>query len=230
VRPRAVLLIASILVALVGTGLVALYVQGADARAQQRAVGDGGLTPVLVVSRKVPPGTSATEISFDRKPFSDGSIPPDAVTDLREIAGKVSTTTLFAGTPLVRGMFTDQGASRGAEIELTGVAPGNVVVPVRVNGLDSLAEALSPGVDVTLFNTVDGRTTVVVPRIRVVRVTRNGSSVSGGRIDSLLVQASPSDAALITAANRAQSLDVGLPGSKAVVTKDVTAAVPVPHR
>jgi hypothetical protein len=113
-------------------------------------------------------------------------------------------------------------------VELTGVSPGSVVVPVRVIGLDAMAEALAPGVEVTLFNTVEGRTAVIVPRIRVVRVVEGGSD--GGRIDALLVQATPLDAALITAANRSQSLDVGLPGSAAAVSRQVTAAVPVaPH-
>lgn len=227
-RVRAVLLAASVLTALVGTTLVAIYVYGADARARERAVGDGRMTAILVVTREVPAGTDASEVSFDRRPFVGGSIPPDVVTDLRELSGQVSTTTLFAGTPLVRGMFSDQGSARGAEVELTGVSPASVVVPVRVNGLAAMAEALAPGVEVTLFNTVEGRTAVIVPRIRVVRVVRGGSD--GGGIDALLVQATPADAALITAANRAQSLDVGLPGSEAAVSRDVTAAVPIARR
>lgn len=228
-RPRAVLLLASVLLALVGTGLVALYVHGADARARERAGGDGRLTALLVVSGDVSPGTAAEDVSFDRRPFSGGSIPPDVVTDLRELTGTVSTTTLFAGMPLVKGMFTADGASRGAEIELTGMAPGNVVVPVRVNGLDAMSEALAPGLEVTLFNTVEGTTTVVVPRIAVVRVVRGGADDEGG-VEALLVQATPSDAALITAANRAQSLDVGLPGSEAAITRDTRAVVPVTRR
>jgi len=228
VRARAVLLAASVITALVGTTLVALYVYGADARARERAVGNGRMTAILVVTREVPAGTAASEVSFDRRPFVGGSIPPDVVTDLRDLSGQVSTTTLFAGMPLVRGMFTDQGASRGAEVELTGVSPGSVVVPVRVNGLKVMAEALAPGVDVTLFNTVEGRTTVIVPRIRVVRVVLGGSD--GGGIDALLVQATPPEAALITAANRSQSMDVGLPGSEAAVSRDVTATVPVVPR
>jgi pilus assembly protein CpaB len=229
VRPRAVLLLASVLTALVGTGLVALYVHGADARARQRAVGDGRLTALLVVGREVPPGTAAEDISFDRRPFAGGSIPPEAVTDLRDLTGTVSTTTLFAGTPLVKGMFSEAGASRGAELGLTGMAPGNVVVPVRVNGLEALSEALAPGLEVTLFNTVEGTTTVVVPRIAVVRVVRGGTD-DEGTVQALLVQATPSDAALITAANRAQSLDVGLPGSEAAINRDVRAVVPVTRR
>lgn len=227
-RVRAVLLAASVIIALAGTALVAVYVHGADARARERAVGDGRTTAVLVVTRGVSAGTPAGEVSFERRPFAVGSIPPDVVTDLRDLGGQVSTTTLFAGTPLVRGMFSDQGAARGAEVELTGVSPGSVVVPVRVTGLDAMAEALAPGVEVTLFNTVEGRTAVIVPRIRVVRVVQGGSD--GGRIDALLVQATPPDAALITAANRAQSLDVGLPGSAAAVSREVTAAVPIPPR
>ena len=227
-RVRAVLLAASVITAFVGTALVAIYVHGADARARERAVGDGRMTAILVVTRDVPAGTPAAEVSFDRRPFPGGSIPPDVVGDLRDLSGQVSTTTLFAGTPLVHGMFSDQGAARGAEVELTGVSPGSVVVPVRVTGLDAMAEALAPGVEVTLFNTVEGRTAVIVPRIRVVRVVQGGSD--GARIDALLVQATPLDAALITAANRAQSLDVGLPGSAAAVSRQVTAAVPVaPH-
>jgi hypothetical protein len=216
------MLAVSVALALVGTGIVALYVHDADARAERRAGTDGGLTPVYVVTRQVPAGTSVAEVRIDRRPFAGGSVPPNAVTDLGDIAGKVTSTTLFAGAPLVKGMFTDDGAARGAEIELTGVAAANVVVPVRVNGLEAMSEALAPGVEVTLFSTAEGSTAVVVPRIGVVRVVRSG----GDRIGALLVQATPAQAALITAANRAQSLDVGLPGSKADVTTGVRATVP----
>jgi hypothetical protein len=216
------MLAVSVVVALAGTALVALYVHGADARAQRRVVGDG-LTSIYVVTADAPPGTSVADVRIDRRTFAGGSVPPHPVTDLDQIAGKVTSTTLFAGAPLVRGMFTDEGAPRGAEIELTGVAPGNVVVPVRVNGLDALAEALAPGVEVTLFNTTEGRTAVIVPRIGVVRVVR----AAGDRgISALLVQATPANVALITAANRAQTLDVGLPGSEAAVTTGLAARLP----
>jgi pilus assembly protein CpaB len=228
VRSRTTLLGVSVVLALVGTALVALYVRGADARAERRVVGDGGLTSIYVVTRDVPAGTSVADVRIDRRAFSGGSIPPDIVTDLDDIAGKVTSTTLFAGAPLVTGMFTADGAARGAEIELTGVTAGSVVVPVRVSGLDAMAEALAPGVEVTLFSTAEGNTAVVVPRIGVVRVVR--SSGSGDRISALLVQATPAQAALITAANRAQSLDVGLPGSKADVTTSVRATVPARTR
>ena len=223
-RSRTAMLAVSVALALAGTGIVALYVRGADARAERRAVGEGGLTSIYVVTRQVPAGTSVADVRIDRRAFAGGSIPPDAVTDLGAIAGKVTSTTLFAGAPLVAGMFTDDGSARGAEIELTGVGAANVVVPVRVSGLEAMSEALAPGVEVTLFSTAEGSTTVVVPRIGVVRVVR--SNGSGERISALLVQATPSQAALITAANRAQSLDVGLPGSKADVTTSVRAAVP----
>jgi Flp pilus assembly protein CpaB len=227
VRSRAALLAVSVAVALVGTGLIAFYVHDADARAQRKVVGDGRLTPLYVVTRDVPAGTSVSQVNVARRSFAAGSIPPDAVTDLDAIAGKVTASTLFAGAPLVGGMFTDSGAARGAEIELTGVAPGNIVVPVRIGGLDAMSEALTPGVEVTLFHTVKGDTKVIVPRIGVVRVVRGTGDGEGGtgRIDALLLQASPRDAALITAANRAQSLDVGLPGSRAAVTTSVGARV-----
>ena len=108
------------------------------------------------------------------------------------------------------------------DVSLT-VAPGNIVVPVRATGLDAMAEALAPGVEVTLFNTADGRTSVIVPRIGVVRVVRT----PGDRgISALLVQATPQNVAIITAANRAQSLDVGLPGSEAAVTTNLSARQP----
>ena len=62
---RTLLLITSILIAAVGTALVAIYVRGAD----ERAEADADLVEVLVATKPVtagtPAGTAAVNLSFD---------------------------------------------------------------------------------------------------------------------------------------------------------------------
>src|SRR3954468_11029817 len=101
---RTLLLIASILVAALGTSLVWLYVQGAESRAQQGQ----GLVPILTFSGEAAAGTPAEKLPVVAKEVP-ADVAAGAVTSLQQVRGQqlldgavkgqLLLTTMFAATP-----------------------------------------------------------------------------------------------------------------------------------
>lgn len=110
--------IVAVVLAIVGTLLLVSYVNAAEARAQQ------GLQPVevLVVQEQVPQGSdvetirSATKATF----LPASSVPNGALASLDGLDGKVASTDLLPGEPLLAARLTDRGVLSG---------PGAVPIP-----------------------------------------------------------------------------------------------------
>jgi pilus assembly protein CpaB len=117
---RTLLLIASILVAALGTALIWLYVQGADTRAQ---AGEAQVK-LMVAAQPVQPGTPAGQVSWIARSFpSDyaSALGGTAITSKQALdAAGVATTFIPANAPLVTSQF-------GSPAEATNVAPAPVL-------------------------------------------------------------------------------------------------------
>ena len=164
---RTLLLIASILVAALGTALIWLYVQGADSRAQ-----DGqALVTVYQLSGAVPAGTSAQEVLGRSTPRKvPVALVTGVVTAPQQIQGKVLTYQGVQGQILSPGMFSDAAASgagqRGAAVAIT------ITDPHRVPAL------LKPGDRVAVYS-IEARSVRLVDKNA--RVATIGSSTQPGR-------------------------------------------------
>jgi pilus assembly protein CpaB len=101
---RTLLLIASILVAALGTSLLWLYVQGADARAQQSTE----LVPALFLTAPETAGTPATRLHVvtKRVPANVGGL-----SSLQPVATQQLKDAAVAGQVLLPGMFSTGPAS-----------------------------------------------------------------------------------------------------------------------
>ncbi len=105
---RTLLLIVSILLAAVGTALIALYVKSANDRAQTSV----GTVDVLVVTRTIPMGASMTATgAVLLKPVTRQETLPDSFTNVAQLAGKYATTELFPGTVVRQAMVTGKATS-----------------------------------------------------------------------------------------------------------------------
>jgi pilus assembly protein CpaB len=121
--------IAALLLAIVGTTLLVIYVQGADKRAAQ------GLEPVnvLVVNQSIPAGTTAEalkgKVRLETLPRS--AVPPGALEGLTDQNGKVTAATLEPGEQLLAAKLVDPKE----------LVPGTVPVPA---GLGEVTFLLAP--------------------------------------------------------------------------------------
>ncbi|MEV7454525.1 Flp pilus assembly protein CpaB [Pseudarthrobacter oxydans] len=121
--------IAALVLAVIGTVLLVVYVQGADARAAQ------GLDPVnvLVVKESVPAGTKAGDLGkyVQVEALPQSAVPEGTLDKLDDQAGRVTAVDLQPGEQLLASRLVDPKE----------LAPGTVPVP---DGLEEVTLLLSP--------------------------------------------------------------------------------------
>jgi pilus assembly protein CpaB len=121
--------IAALVLAIIGTVLLAVYVQGADARAAQ------GLEPVnvLVIKESVPAGTKAEDLNkfVQLEAIPQAAVPEGALARLDDQTGKVTSVALEPGEQLLPSRLVDPRE----------LVPGTVPVP---DGLEEVTFLLSP--------------------------------------------------------------------------------------
>jgi pilus assembly protein CpaB len=105
---RTLLLIASILVAALGTSLIWLYVQGADNRGQQGA----DLVPALFFKHDAVAGTDAAQPGLTEQRFVPAAIAATAVTNTSQLAGQRLQAPAFANQIVVPGILGSQPKGR----------------------------------------------------------------------------------------------------------------------
>lgn len=171
---RIALLIAALVIASLGTGLVYAYVKSADDRALEAQA------PVTVLVAKLPiaAGTrvqdAANAGSFEAQAFPASAVVPGALSSVDVLAESVAVTPIFPGQQIISAMFgTNDTASNVAGLSLP---PGKVAVTVQFGDPQRVAGFVVPGSDVVVFfsakaggsESLPELTRVLIPRARVV--------------------------------------------------------------
>jgi pilus assembly protein CpaB len=182
---RTLLLIASILVAALGTALIWLYVQGADTRAQ---AGEAQVK-AFVSATTVDAGTSVSALQFRERSFPRSfvdSFGSGLVTDPSKIQG-YTQTRIVAGMPLLSDQFGNTPTAPTPAVEFD---PSKLVMQVSLPDPQRLAGILQPGDLIRIF--VAQQSGAKVPEAKVlldkVKVVASGpvaatpnNSATGGR-------------------------------------------------
>ncbi|WP_028275021.1 RcpC/CpaB family pilus assembly protein [Arthrobacter sp. I3] len=103
--------IAALLVAIIGTVLLATYVQNAD----KRALASTETENIYIVQKSIPAGASAEAIagSVTKKAVPKLAIAENNVTDLASLGSKVSAVALMPGEQLLSSRMVEQNAFLG---------------------------------------------------------------------------------------------------------------------
>jgi pilus assembly protein CpaB len=137
---RTLLLLASILVAALGTALIWLYVQGAESRAQAGQA----LVSVLVLNRDVQAGTPAqTALTAATPKPVPADLATDAVTSPQQVAGLVLKDPAVQHQLLLKTMFGTSTSS--------GAAPSRGIITISVSDPHRVPAQLKPGDHVAVF-------------------------------------------------------------------------------
>jgi pilus assembly protein CpaB len=189
---RALLVIAAMLVAAFGVGMIYFYVSQADVRARE------GLATVEVWVAKsdlskgtqaitLTPGSTVERIPVTQK-FAGASYVLDQ--DLSAFKGKILLERVAKGQPLQRTMFGDQ-----ATVTNQSIAVGKVAISIPLSDPARVAGLLLPDSKVTIFKTIgkspDSTTDVLLYDVRVLSANgfSSADSVSGNGSTSTVPKA-----------------------------------------
>lgn len=146
---RTALLIAAVVVAALGAGLVFVYVKGVD----DRALKNQDPKQVLVATAQIPAGQTAGAASkagsLELREIAGAAVAPGALSDIRDIQDLVALGTIYPGEQILRAKF---GQSR-PEGDLV-IPPGKLAISLQLSDPARVAGFVSPGSEVTVFVTV----------------------------------------------------------------------------
>jgi pilus assembly protein CpaB len=165
---RLILLTVAVVVALAGAGLVFLYVQGADNRAEERF----DTVNVLQAVGTIEPGETIDDAAAAGKlklqAVAQSDLLPGYQTDTSGLSGLQATTTIYPGEQIISDKFSDSelaGAPSALQIPKDMVAISvNLTDPARVAGF------VNPGSQVAVFLNTDVYSRVLLPRVQVIGV------------------------------------------------------------
>ncbi len=193
---RAVLLIVALMIALVGTGMIVMYVKGID----DRAVAGQELVEVLVATDIIEAGETVSDAQaagkFNTSKVARDSMVDGALSSTKTIDDKVSLGTVFPGEQIISPKFGNPGQQ-----DSLAIPPGKMAISVELTDYERIAGFVAPGSDVAVYMTLfpkafksDGSTTdlpsytsMILPRVQVVGVgattvaTRTVKTEDGGQ-------------------------------------------------
>jgi pilus assembly protein CpaB len=163
---RTVLLVAAILVAALGAGLVLVYVHDVNQRVKAREAPE----QILVAKKIIPAGTTgaAASASGDLEfiKIAREAVAPGALASIDPVANLVALAPIYPGEQILSTKFGKQGASNLLTIPAAGTMALSISLPgpARVNGF------IAPGSQVAVFLTAGGSTKVILDRVTVIAV------------------------------------------------------------
>jgi pilus assembly protein CpaB len=162
---RSVLLLVAVLIALVGTSLIVLYVQGIDARAAEGQE----LVEVLVATDSLEAGETVAaaqeEGKFEKKEVRRDDLVDGALSSTSSISDLVATSPIYPGEQLIAKKFGTLGDTASLVIP-----DGKLAVAVELTDWERIAGFVNPGNEVAIFATA----------VRPVRITPTGEEVKMG--------------------------------------------------
>ncbi len=168
-------IIASVVMAAVGTGLLIAYVRSAE----DRALNGENAVDVLVVTETIPKGTKAEDVAAKVKKEQVPSkvLAQGAVADLRSLNGLVAGGEMLPGEQVVQSRF----AAAAATVMAT-PAPGSLKVTVAMDALRAIGGQIRAGdsVGVVASFTEPETSHLILQKVPVTDVrTEAGVAVTG---------------------------------------------------
>jgi pilus assembly protein CpaB len=149
---RRLLLILAVFVAIIGTALVFLYVQGADNRAQDQVANIQVLraTQDVAAGEKYDDALAAGKISLQEVPKNVATGNVGYQTSTETLKGKVASVPIFTGQVIVSSQF---GNTLAATTSPLGIPKGMIAISVNLTDPDRVAGNIQNGSDVAIFVT-----------------------------------------------------------------------------
>ena len=164
---RKLLLVVAVFVAALGTGLVFLYVQGADKLAAEGYDTVEVLTAVAPIATGETIADAASAGKLQKQSLPRNSVLPTAINNVTQLAGLAANTNIYAGEQIVPEKFGGVGESSALPIP-----DGQVAVSVQLTDTARVAGFVAAGSDVGIWlNGIDQQqqpfTRLLLPKVKV---------------------------------------------------------------
>lgn len=172
-RNKLIGIVASVVMAAIGTGLIVFYARGADDRAAGRDAG----ADVLVVSQVIPKGTKAEDLAgkVRLEPVPQSLLTAGALASMGSLSGQVTLIDLGPGDQLVPSRFGPPAVTNAP-----GVPAGMLQVTVPVDTVRAVGGQLRAGDTVGVIASFDdpGTSRMILQKVKVTNVrTPDGVAV-----------------------------------------------------
>ena len=145
---RSVLLLVAVLIALAGTAMIVLYVQGIDARATK----DQELVEVLVAAETIDTGESVSDAQeagkIEKAEVRRADMVDGSLSSTSSIADLVAIGAIYPGEQLIARKFGSLG-----DTESLVIPDGKMAVSVELTDFERVAGFVNPGNEVAVFAT-----------------------------------------------------------------------------
>jgi pilus assembly protein CpaB len=170
---RTILLLAALVVAALGTGLIFAYVHNIN----DKAIADQSPQLVLIAKSEIAAGTSAadaaTKGSFQQVKMAKKYVAVGALNDTTPIADQVALSPIYPGQQILSQMFGAAGTTSALPIP-----KDNMAISVQLTDPARVAGFVEPGSQVSIFATVNPSsggatsqaTRLLLPRVQVIAV------------------------------------------------------------
>ena len=112
-------------------------------------------TKIVVAARDVDPGTVLGEGALQVIAWPSGSVPAGAIKDLKSTQGRVASTSIYTGEPILEGKLAREGAAGGLSSVL---GEGKRAITIQANEIVGVAGYIRPGSRVDIMvNTRDAK-------------------------------------------------------------------------
>ncbi len=172
---RTILLVVAALIAALGTGMVILYVRGADSRAE------AGQAPVQVLKAvaAIQPGETMAAAQAAGK-IQLGTVPQKellsgAVNSATGLQDEVALSTIYPNEQIISARFGSPG-----DQETLNIPKGNIAISVNLSDTGRVAGFVSPGANVAIFASSTAQsgaggvsvdsTRLLLPKVQVIAV------------------------------------------------------------
>jgi pilus assembly protein CpaB len=181
---RTLLLVSALLIAALGSALVYLYAQSADARAREGLEMRRVLVATQDIAANVTVEEANTNLWLQPREINAEAVVEGAVSSVEEIGGDRALVDIYAGEQIIPEKFGSSGEASGP-VPLTA---GNLAITVSVQDPQRVANFVTPGSRVAIFWTGsrDGEdgTRLLLPEVIVAAVGDSASppaTTTGGQ-------------------------------------------------
>ena len=203
---------AIVLAAVSGIG-VYLYVSSADKRAQDQVE----LVQAYIAAGDIPKGMSGDAALaaglIEPAEVIRGSVPPEAVRDSSDLAGRVAAATIQARQFITSASFVAPSEGGGGSLAAAIGSSGRVAVTISVNAERGVAHSIAPGDRVDILVVEGGSADVLLDNVKVLAVgqetaasTETEGTTSSGGSGLITFELLPDEAQQVVAANSSGSL------------------------